>query len=192
MIDLAYVAGRQAPRPADARLHGAVGREVPRLPGGTREPESARSSRRWPASTSSPAPACSTSRSASRSRSSSSTTTPAAWRCGSSAASSAAKDGAAGLIRQVVESAEFLSHPHTRKHWREELTVPSPLVARDTYGDWEARGAPWADEVAAKEVERRLAKCPPRPPADDVIRALDEIMQREARAAGLSELPAID
>jgi len=46
--------------------------------------------------------------------------------------------------------------------------------------------------VAAKEVERRLSKCPPRPPAADVTRALEEIMLREARAAGLSNLPAID
>lgn len=99
---------------------------------------------------------------------------------------------AAALIRQVVESTEFLSHPHTRKHWREELTVASPLVARDTYGDWEARGAPWAHEQAEKEVERRLSKCPPRPPAADVASTLDEIMRREARAAGLSVLPAVD
>jgi trimethylamine--corrinoid protein Co-methyltransferase len=96
------------------------------------------------------------------------------------------------LIRQVVESAEFLSHPHTRKHWREELTVPSPLVTRDTYGDWESRGAPWAHEAAAKEVDRRLAKSPPRPPSADIARALDEIMLREARSAGLSALPAGD
>jgi trimethylamine--corrinoid protein Co-methyltransferase len=100
--------------------------------------------------------------------------------------------GAADLIRQVVESAEFLSNPHTRKHWREELTVPSPLVARDTYGDWEARGAPWAHEEAAREVGRRLSKCPPRLPAEGVTRALDEIMRREARAAGLSDLPAAE
>ena len=99
---------------------------------------------------------------------------------------------AAALIRQVVESSEFLSHPHTRKHWREELTVPSRLVARDTYGDWEARGAPWAHEEAAKEVERRLSKCPPRPPSPDVTHALDEIMRHEARAAGLSELPSLE
>ena len=99
---------------------------------------------------------------------------------------------AVSLIQQVVDSTEFLSHPHTREHWREELTVASPLVARDTYGDWEARGAPWAHEQAEKEVERRLSKCPPRPPAADVVRALDEIMRREARAAGLSDLPAVD
>lgn len=99
---------------------------------------------------------------------------------------------AAALIRQVVESTEFLSHPHTRKHWRDELTVASPLVTRDTYGDWEARGAPWAHEQAEKEVERRLAKCPPHSPAADVTHALDEIMRREVRAAGLPELPAAE
>ncbi len=103
------------------------------------------------------------------------------------------REGDAGaLIRQVVESAEFFSNAHTRQHWREELTVPSPAVARDTYGDWEARGAPRADEVAAKEVERRLSKSPPVPPPADVVRALDEIMRREARAAGLPELPAAE
>ena len=99
---------------------------------------------------------------------------------------------APGLIRQVVESAEFLSNPHTRKHWREELTVPSPLVARDTYGDWETRGAPWAHEAAAGEVDRRLAKSPPRPPGPGIGSALDEIMFREARSAGLSKLPTFD
>ncbi|MGE5345298.1 MAG: trimethylamine methyltransferase family protein [Acidithiobacillales bacterium] len=102
------------------------------------------------------------------------------------------EDDAAGLIRQVVESAEFLSHPHTRKHWREEITVPSPLVARDTYGDWESRGARWAHEEAAMEVERRLATSPSRPPSPDLARALDEIMLREARAAGMATLPVVE
>jgi trimethylamine--corrinoid protein Co-methyltransferase len=101
-------------------------------------------------------------------------------------------EDAADLIRQVVDSGEFLSNPHTRTHWREELTVPSPLVARDTYGDWEARGAPWAHEQAAKEVERLLARSPIRPPKDAVSRALDEIMLREARAAGMERLPGVD
>ncbi len=102
------------------------------------------------------------------------------------------RDGdGADLIRQVVESSEFLSSPHTRKHWREELTVASPLVTRDTYGDWEMRGAPWAHEAAAKEVERRLAKSPPKPPSPDLSRALDEIMLHEARAAGMEKLPAV-
>ncbi len=101
-------------------------------------------------------------------------------------------EDAALLIQSVVESSEFLSSPHTRRWWKEELTVASPLLARDTWGDWEARGAPRADQAAAKEVERRLAKCPARPPADDVVRALDGIMEREARSAGISGLPSFD
>ena len=101
-------------------------------------------------------------------------------------------EDAALLIQSVVESSEFLSSPHTRRWWKEELTVASPLVARDTWGDWEARGAPRADQAAAKEVERRLAKCPARPPADDVVRELDGIMEREARSAGLPGLPSFD
>ena len=49
-----------------------------------------------------------------------------------------------------------------------------------------------ADEHQPAEVERRLAKSPVRPPADEIARALDGIMLCEARATGLSELPDID
>lgn len=101
------------------------------------------------------------------------------------------RDGdAVELVDQVVRVSEFLSNPHTRKFWRQELTVPSPLVTRDTYGDWAARGSPYAHVSATAEVERRLAKAsvPPLPP--DAARRLDEIMLAEARQWGMDRLPS--
>ena len=41
------------------------------------------------------------------------------------------------LIAGLVERGEFLSHEHTRRHWREELSVPSAVIDRRTYGDWQ-------------------------------------------------------
>ncbi|MBI2894217.1 MAG: trimethylamine methyltransferase family protein [Deltaproteobacteria bacterium] len=95
----------------------------------------------------------------------------------------------AALIDELVRKGEFLSHPHTRKNWRAELGVPSPLVDRQTYGDWETSGALSADRRAADELERRLgtAACEPLPP--DIQRALDEIMQAELQRVGLKSLP---
>lgn len=93
------------------------------------------------------------------------------------------------LIEQVVRTGEFLSHSHTRAFWREELSVASPLIDRDTYGDWQAKGSRTAAQRAEAEVARRLTLPPPPLPAPGVDAALREIMEREARRHGLERLP---
>jgi len=98
-------------------------------------------------------------------------------------------DDAVDLIRDLVVSGEFLSHPHTREHWRRELGVASPLIDRESYGDWEARGARSALERAREEVERRLAGATSRLPDADRDAALVSIMTLEARRSGLDALP---
>jgi len=98
-------------------------------------------------------------------------------------------DDAVGLIAELVQKGEFLSHPHTRRHWREELSIPAAVVDRQTYGDWEAAGARTAEERAHAEVERLLAReaAPALPPATEA--ALREIMTAEARRYGVETLP---
>jgi trimethylamine---corrinoid protein Co-methyltransferase len=99
-------------------------------------------------------------------------------------------EDAAALIDEVVHRSEFLSHPHTRATWRKELHVPSPLVDRQTYGDWESAGAKWAHERARAEVVRRLAAAPP--PLDPAVgEALDAIMLAEARRFGVADPRAL-
>ena len=93
------------------------------------------------------------------------------------------------LIGELVRSSSFLAHPHTRKHWRDELTISSPLIDRDTYGDWEQKGSKWAHERAVSEVTRLLERAETIPLGDDVETALDELMLVEARRAGLKDLP---
>jgi trimethylamine---corrinoid protein Co-methyltransferase len=100
-------------------------------------------------------------------------------------------EDAAALIDEVVHRGEFLSHPHTRASWRAELHVPSPVVDRQTYGDWEATGAKWAHERAQAEVARRLAAPPPPPPAAAVGEALDAIVLEEARRFGVPDPGAL-
>lgn len=99
-------------------------------------------------------------------------------------------DDAVGLIAELVRRGEFLSHEHTRRHWREELSIPSAVIDRQTYGDWEGAGAKTAAERARAEVERLLAREAEPGLAPDAAAALRGIMTAEARRFGLSVLPA--
>jgi trimethylamine--corrinoid protein Co-methyltransferase len=96
---------------------------------------------------------------------------------------------AVALIGELVGMTSFLSHGHTRRHWKQELSIASPLVDRDTYLDWEAKGSKWAHQRAAEEVARRLERIevPALEPAVDA--ALGEIMFAEAKRHGLDALP---
>jgi trimethylamine--corrinoid protein Co-methyltransferase len=98
-------------------------------------------------------------------------------------------DDPVGLIADLVARGEFLSHEHTRRHWREELSIPSAVVDRQTYGDWEAAGGRSAEERARAEVERLLAREPEPalPPA--TLAALREVMAAEARRVAWDGLP---
>lgn len=102
---------------------------------------------------------------------------------------SAGSDHPVDLIRELVASGEFLSHRHTREHWRRELGVASPLIDRESYGDWAAKGARSARDRARDEVKRRLAATRSRLPDAARDAALVAIMEAEARRAGLGALP---
>lgn len=98
---------------------------------------------------------------------------------------------AADLIREVVELGSFLAHPHTRKHFREELLIPGRAIDRATYGDWEKSGGKDAARRAAEEVDKILAKGNPAPAAPGLASELKAIMDQEAKRLGVdaSKLP---
>jgi trimethylamine--corrinoid protein Co-methyltransferase len=95
------------------------------------------------------------------------------------------------LIGQVAESGSFLAHSHTRKHFREELTVPGKVIDRATYGDWEASGGLSAMDRAAREVQCILAKGNPAPLPDALQRELEELIRADARGLGIETLPVL-
>ncbi len=100
------------------------------------------------------------------------------------------RDGdAVSLINELVSMSGFLSHDHTRRFWRRELTIPSALVDRDTYGDWERAGARWAHQRAHDDLMHRtsFSDFPTLDPQRSSL--LDEMMLAEARAVGLERLP---
>jgi trimethylamine--corrinoid protein Co-methyltransferase len=96
------------------------------------------------------------------------------------------------LIAELVESGEFLSHPHTKEFWRSELTVASPLIDRDSYGDWESAGAKSATVRAREQIATLLAKRSPAPPNTGIAAELRRIMTAEAARFGLESLPGLE
>jgi trimethylamine--corrinoid protein Co-methyltransferase len=97
---------------------------------------------------------------------------------------------AVDLIRQVGHAGNFLSTPHTRRWFREEQFIPSPVIDRDFRREWESKGALDAAARAHKRVEALIGKYEPILLPDDVARELEQITLRAARAAGLDRLPA--
>jgi len=95
------------------------------------------------------------------------------------------------LMAQVAERDHFLSHPHTRKHFRQEYLFPSGLIDRGAHGEWEGRGRKTAADMAHDQVEQILEKGNPAPLDPALDRELIRIIQDDAEAGGLGELKIV-
>ncbi len=91
------------------------------------------------------------------------------------------------LLGELVRAGELLSHPHTRRRWKAELSLASPLVDRESYGDWVAAGRSTAGDRARAELERHLY--PGSPLADELTGELTAIVAADAARHGVFELP---
>ena len=96
---------------------------------------------------------------------------------------------AVGLIRELAESGNFLGHRHTREHYRSEQFIPSAVIDRGTYDQWEAGGARSAFAAAREEVCTIVARGNPAPLAEDLHGELRRLISAEADRLGAS-LPA--
>ena len=96
---------------------------------------------------------------------------------------------AAGLIAELVAMSSFLGHRHTRDHFRAEQFIPSRLIERRSYDQWEASGALRSEAVAAAEVARILARGNPAPLPEDRQRELEALISADARRLGFAAIP---
>ena len=99
-------------------------------------------------------------------------------------------DDTVTLLGELVNAGELLSHPHTRSHWKAELTIASALIDRESYGDWEAAGSSTALDRARVELERRpRAGSPLADQAPELAAELAAIMLADAVRHGIAALP---
>ena len=93
------------------------------------------------------------------------------------------------IIRQVGHAGNFLVADHTRRWFREELFIPSPVVDRDFRRNWESKGGLDAAERAHRRVEEVVAAYEPKEIPAEVARELEAITLRAAQTAGMDHLP---
>jgi len=98
---------------------------------------------------------------------------------------------ALAVIQELGDSGNFLSHPHTRKWFREELYVPSDVIDRDTVEAWEKKGSKSAWDRAKERVDSLLSNYQPAPISDEVKKELREITTKVANQAGMEKLPEL-
>ncbi|MEJ2148475.1 MAG: trimethylamine methyltransferase family protein [Chloroflexota bacterium] len=80
------------------------------------------------------------------------------------------------LIDEVGPDGQFLAAPHTGEHFREDW-YPK-LLDRQNFDGWQAAGGLTLRERAAKQARAILAEHQPEPLPDDMVRALDAVVER--------------
>ena len=96
------------------------------------------------------------------------------------------------VIAELLRDRHLLIATDTRRHRREQISLPGPTIDRRSRKRWIEEGAGTLSERAAGQVDE-LVRCyrPPERP-DDMNRALDERMRFEARRCGLEALPTCE
>lgn len=94
------------------------------------------------------------------------------------------------VMREVGHAGNFLKSKHTRRSFRKEDYIPSEVIDRDFRQTWFDKGALDINARAHRKVRELIAAYEPPPLAAEVVRELEAIATRHARAAGLDRLPA--
>lgn len=92
-------------------------------------------------------------------------------------------------MQELLRDGHLLIADHTRRHLRDEIVFPGPVIDRANRARWEEDGALTLDERARREVARLLAAYQPSRIPDGAREELTRIMDAEARRAGMPALP---
>ena len=85
---------------------------------------------------------------------------------------------------------QLLIAPHTRRHLKEEITFPGPVIDRANRDRWIDEGKQSLMERAAKEVNRLIETFKPTRLPETTKHELTRLMQYEAKRYGMEVLPA--
>jgi trimethylamine--corrinoid protein Co-methyltransferase len=94
------------------------------------------------------------------------------------------------LFQELLREKHLLIAKHTRRHLREEITFPGPVIDRANRARWLEEGGRTLGERAGREVSRLLTAYVPSRLPDDTKYELTRRMEGEARRHGMSGLPA--
>jgi len=93
------------------------------------------------------------------------------------------------LFEELLREKHLLIAKHTRRHLREEIGFPGPVIDRANQARWLEEGGLTLGERARREVARLLEAWQPPRLGEDVRRELVRRMEAEARRHGMDALP---
>lgn len=93
------------------------------------------------------------------------------------------------IFEELLREKHLLIATHTRRHLREEIGFPGPVIDRASQARWLEEGGPTLGERARREVARLVRAYQPSRLSEDVKRELTRLMQAEARRWGMDRLP---
>lgn len=93
------------------------------------------------------------------------------------------------VFEELLRDKHLLVAKHTRRHLREEIVWPGPVIDRANHARWLEDGGLTLGARARREVERLVAAYQPSGLGAAVTNELTRIMQAEARRRGMDALP---
>jgi trimethylamine--corrinoid protein Co-methyltransferase len=96
------------------------------------------------------------------------------------------------LFEELLRDGHLLIADHTRRHMKEQIHLPGPIIERASLGRWREEGETSLGTRATREVERLIAAWTPSSIPDETKQALRERMGAAASEAGLDALPAVE
>jgi trimethylamine--corrinoid protein Co-methyltransferase len=93
------------------------------------------------------------------------------------------------LFEELLKEKHLLIARHTRRHLRDEIAFPGPVIDRANQARWAEEGRLTLGARARREVQRLVGAWEPSRLGDDVKAELVRRMNAEARRAGLDHLP---
>jgi trimethylamine--corrinoid protein Co-methyltransferase len=94
------------------------------------------------------------------------------------------------IFQELLRDKHLLIADHTRRHLREEIAFPGPVIDRANRARWLEEGGTTLRERAEKEVARLIESYTPSGLAEDVKAELTRMMDGEARRYGMDSLPS--
>ena len=93
------------------------------------------------------------------------------------------------LFEELLREKHLLIAKHTRRHLREQIRLPGPVIDRANRARWVEEGALSLGERARREVARLVAAYTPSQTPDAAKAALTARMEAEAKRHGMDRLP---
>jgi len=93
------------------------------------------------------------------------------------------------IFEELLREKHLLIADHTRRHLRQEIAFPGPVIDRATRARWLKEGGTTLGERASREVARLVDGYTPSRLAEESKSELTRLMENQARRHGMERLP---